>query len=357
MLPSSSENKGTTIIRISYSVNGYIAENAADPDITDGGWDRDGNGTIDSDEDEGYYQSGEISAGSYAELDDIALADEFNTAVVSGRVVNSNTNDGEANVSVRIYVAEDWSYTSADPDDIEAAATVIWPENPSYTLNTAADGDYSQDIQFERKPSEADNRGTTRVRIVFVKNNFKIDSTTDSSLTDNPSPGGTWDRDDNGTVDADEDDAFFDPPSVITADLDNDLGSIVIKQTEFSETLSGEVWNNAETALVNGAEVWLFFDPDSGTLETDLPDGTSTFRTQTTASILIAQDSIEKGHFSFSGLEWTDTAYGSQSRASYYIYVPKLGERSSGTYTSGAVKYYLTAGSSNNVSLIQQVEP
>ena len=358
MLPSSSTNYGTTIIRITYAANGYIAENAADSDITDGGWDRDGNGTIDSDEADGYYQSGEISGDSYAELDDIALADEFNTAAVSGRVINSGTNAGEPNVSVRIFVAEDWSYNSADPEDIEAASSVEWPENPGYTLNTDAAGDYSQTIRFERKPSETDNRKTTRVRIVFVKNNFLIDSSTDSSLTDNPSPGGPWDRDGSGTVDADEDDSFLDPSSVITADLDNALGSTVIKQTEFSETLSGEVWDATGTVLINGVEVWLFFNPDAS-LETPLPDAPDVPDfTDITASILVTQDTIEKGHFSFSGLEWTDTAYsGNQSRASYWIYLPTAAERISGQLAGPLTaiddKYYLTAGSTNYVSLTQ----
>lgn len=372
MLPSASTNNGTTILRITYASNGYIAENAADSDITDGGWDRDGNGTIDSDEDEGYFQSGEIITGSYTELEDIALADEFNAAVVSGRVVNSSTSDGEPNVSVRIYVAEDWSYNSADPTDIEAAATVTWSENPSYTLNTDAAGDYSQNIRFERKPSEADNRLTTRVRLVFVKNSFLIDSTTDAGLTD-----GGWDRDGNITIDADEDDAFFDPPTVIDADLDNDLGSIVIKQTEFTETLSGEVWADTDAdagtpnVLANGVEVWLFYNPvdhdanPATALETvglgvdNAPDtGDSPDFTDITSSILVTQDTVEKGHFSFNGLEWTDTGYtGNQSKASFWIYIPTDGERTSGQLAGSLAliddKYYLTAGSTNYVSLTQ----
>ena len=169
MLPSSTDNKGTTIIRITYSANGYIAENAADSRVKDSGWDRDGNGSIDSDENDAFFQSGEITNGSYADLGSISLADEYNTAALTGRVINSNTGEGENNVGVRIWVAEEWSYTSTDPADIEAAANVDWPENPDYSVRTDANGEYSADISFERRPSESDNRGTVRVRIVFAK--------------------------------------------------------------------------------------------------------------------------------------------------------------------------------------------
>ena len=54
----------------------------------DGGWDRDGNGTVDEDEESGYMESELITAESYTDLGDIALADEYNNAIVSGTVLN-----------------------------------------------------------------------------------------------------------------------------------------------------------------------------------------------------------------------------------------------------------------------------
>ncbi len=362
MLPSVSNNKETVIVRLTFAAGSYIAENDADADITDGGWDIDGNGTVDSDENEGFFQSDEIEADTYAELGEISLADELNTATVSGTVLNSSTNEGEMNVSVRIWVAEDWSYISDDSESIEAPDSefVIWPENPSYTVTTNASGEYSSSINFERKPSSSDNRKTTRVRLVFIKDKFLTGSTIDSKLTD-----GGWDRDGNSTIDDDEDDAYYDPQSVVKADLENNLGSMVIKQTEFNETLSGEIWNTGRTELVNGVEVWLFYDPvdddadpltpmETGQpLAADSPDFT-----ETTESMFVTQDTIEKGHFSFGGLEWKDSGYsGNQSRVSFYIYIPTTAERAARTLSSDLSdiddKYYLTAGAANYLSLEQ----
>ena len=357
MMPSSTSNRGSTIVRITYSAGAYIAENAADSDIVDGGWDQDGNGTIDPDEDDGYQQSSGIIKDTYTELGEISLADELNTAAVEGKVVNSSTNSGESGVRVQIWVAEDWNYTSADPQSIESpgSAGVSWPEHPQYTVITDAAGNYSQEINFDRKPSEADNRKTTRARLVFYKDDFLIAASTEARLTD-----GGWDRDGNAAVDDDESDAFLDPDQVITADVGNDLGTVRIKQTMFAETLSGEVWDNGHNELVNGTEVWLFYAPvdddgdpatpmrtpsPAGGAEPDFIDFTVTD---------FAADPDEKGHFSFGGLEWTDLQYpGNQSRVSFRIYLPTDAERAAGV-TGGAgrgTEYMLTAGASNYLTL------
>ncbi|MBI9108925.1 MAG: hypothetical protein JEZ04_19435 [Spirochaetales bacterium] len=361
MLPSSTDNNETTIIRLTYLANGYIAENATDSKIIDGGWDRDGNGSIDPDEDDGYYQSGEITDDTYADLGEIALADEYNAATLTGTVLNSSSSTGEQNVRVDIYVAEDWSYNSSDPDDIQAATAVDWPENPSYSTTTDADGEYTQTIRFERKPSQNDNRGTTRVRVVFTKDTFKIDSTTDVKLTD-----GGWDRDENGTIDVDEDDAFYDPSSVITKDRTNDLGSIKIKQTKFNETLSGEVVNVGGTGI-DGVVVWLFFTPDhdgnpaTPHQDTLIPVVGTTIPTKKTSTQLqiITQDQVKLGRFNFPGLEWEDTTYTSdQSDIGYYIYLPDDDEIVAGVYSGTGTPLHanlkmkqLIAGSNNFISI------
>ena len=261
---------------------------------------------------------------------------------------------------MRIYVAEDWDYNSSDPEDIEAAANVDWPENPQYTLSTDTDGNFSTSVRFERKPSESDNRGTVRVRIVYVKNNFLINSTTDADLTD-----GGWDRDGNGTVDADEDDSFYDPADVVTADLDNDTGTIIIKQTEFNETLRGEVWDDLHAVNVNGVEVWLYYAPSDDDADPATPKETDDpsvlqpapdYITHTTSYSNPVTGELELGRFSFAGLEWEDTGYtGNQSKVSYYICLPSAAERSAGTLdgSSTLYKYYLTSGSSNYISIDQ----
>ncbi len=363
MLPSSTDNAGTVIVRITYSAGGYIAENASDADITDGGWDVDANGVVDDDENIGYLQTAEISAGTYHDAGTTALADEYNTSDISGTVINSNTGEGEPNVTVEIFAAEEWTYSdSSDPESI-IYADIVWPENPTYTVTTDDSGEYSQTVEFVRRPSETNNLETSCVRIVFTKNSFLIDNSTDSKLTD-----GGWDRDGNGTTESDESDAYYEPAYydasahtnyILHNEQSTDMGSIVIKQTEFSETLSGEVWNAAGTLQVNGVEVWLFFNPDAATLLTAAPaDGDAPDYIDTTVNQVIDTNNYEKGHFSFDGLEWTDTAYtGNQSRASYYLYLPTSAEIEAGAYdianSANLEKGYVTAGSSNYVSLKQ----
>jgi hypothetical protein len=129
--------------------------------------------------------------------------------------------------------------------------------------------------------------------------------------------------------------------------------------------LSGEVVDElAPTGVnLNGVEVWLFFSPawDAGTekMETTAPAGVDVEvpdYSDTTELILVSQDTVKNGHFSFNNLEWTDIDYaGNQSRASCYLYLPSPNEIDSGLYdnteTPDPIKFYITVGSSNNVSL------
>ncbi|MDC7124685.1 MAG: hypothetical protein PQJ46_03910 [Spirochaetales bacterium] len=345
MKPSSSSNNGTTIVRLTYDAGGYVADNAADSDITDGGWDINADGTIDSGEDDGYYQTDEITKGTSTELNDIYLANEYNTATISGSVVNT-AGSNEDGVTVEIYVPDSWSYTSTSETSIDENS-ITWPENPSYTVTTDEDGEYTQAIQFDRLPSEHNNYGTTKIRIIYKKDNYIIDSSTDSALTD-----GGWDMDDDGTTETTEDDAYYEPSIVYDGET-YDYDSITIKQTRFTEDLTGQVQkSSSDTTGVNGVEVWMFFNVSSAPSSGDEPDYTTTTSTQ-----VLTTDEVEKGYFSFSDLQWTDESYtGNQSKVTCYVYLPTTSEQESGSYAAGGgtlKKYLMTSDSDNNVTLAQ----
>lgn len=342
MKPSSNNNKGTTIVRLTFNVGGYIAENSADSDITDGGWDINSNGTIEDDENMGYYQTGEIKKDSYNVLNDIYLANEFNSSEISGKVVDS-TGESVQNVAVEIYVPESWTYS--DENDPESINSLTWPTNPTYRLLTNGDGEYSQNIEYERLPSVTNNLETTKLRIVFILNNYTINNSTDEALIDQDTAA--WDIDEDG--DTEDDPSYYESPCIYN-DLSCEFDTITIKATRFTETLSGQVVSSSDpTTGQNGVEVWLFFEQSTAPAGGDEPDYIQMSRTN-----IIAADQLQQGYFQFLNLIWEDEDYtGNQSRVDCILYLPDDTEAANGTYSGSGVSkaYKLTSGSENFVSL------
>jgi len=156
--PSLVDNRGTVKIRIVFDRNNYQTSNAVDGDITDGGWDRNGDETIDSDEDEPYYQSDWIHDGRSETMATIDMRRTEYSTTVEGRIFDNAGANGLNGIEVRLYIdrpaepaPDDWDdrvYTYATEqtegvmqDGNYTFTGVEWDQNAD-TLGTSGDQTY-----------------------------------------------------------------------------------------------------------------------------------------------------------------------------------------------------------------------
>lgn len=295
MMPSGIDNRKTVLVRLTFSRTGYVAENAADPSITDSGWDPDKDG-----EDNPYYESAVIRAEEVTVMEDISLTREMNSASLYGRVIDTSSGAGVENVTVDIYMPTDWGYTGGGDIDKN---TLEWRTRPSYSVTTGADGRFNASVEFERRPGRADNRGTVLARITFTKRQYLINAEADGALTENTGAD-SWDPD--GRPATENPDYLELNPLSDGESLD--LPSLSIKRTEFTETLTGRVTSSG--IGINGLKVRVDMEQDG------------TYDYETSTRPILMGDTIVDGYFEFSGLTWTDTDYtGKQSNRAIHIEV------------------------------------
>lgn len=282
MKPDTETNEGTCFVRLTFTRNGYIAENAADGDLTDGGWDADGDGTVEEEEDDAYYQSPVIEADTSVEMAEIAMAPEFNTATVTGTVEDAASGEGVGNVNVDIYVPESWDYN----ESTGAFESAVWPEEPTYSMVTNAAGDYTTEIEFAREPELTDNRGTVQVRIVFNRNEYETSNAIDGDITD-----GGWDADDDGT-----DDPYY-QTGWITDGRSETLNTVDMRRTEYTATVEGRVFANDGTTPLNDIAVTIYID------QTAPPSEPWDDRVYSTPRVITESD-VRDGYFTFDNVSW-----------------------------------------------------
>ncbi len=197
------------------------------------------------------------------------------SATIEGEVLNKNTGEGVGAVNLDVYVAD-----SLDP--------LTYPEEPDYQLATAVDGTYTVQISFPKELGES-----VRCKITAERNGFNCE-----------------DYDDDGTP-ADD----FLSAGPIEKDTTYTAEDIEIKQTEFSETLEGRVFNDNDgdddvytegtaDSYVNGVTIWLFHEDPAGLGNNDAPD-----KRTVTRAVVLNDTTVEDGHFAFTGIEWEDEDY------------------------------------------------
>ena len=306
--PSHAQNEGTTLARIVYTHSRYVAEHHADSDIIDSGWDADGDG-----EDDPYCQV-ELTDGVPFSVNDIVMAQEQNETVVTVSLSDLSTNSGVVDADVRVYLAEEWSYTAGGAID---AASVVWPTGVSYSGRTDADGEYSVGISFDRRPSVSDNKGTAPIRIVIEKDNMLLEEAYDAAdAAWEPVPYG------------DDAESFY--GKTITDDVDVTF-EFTGRKTRFDDQqFTGYLFSDSY--------------PSSSPVDNDLLDRTDTYDegyNGVAAGLYLtdvqpAADSIDDaymfdttrpgtegdGYFAFTGISWTDETYtGRRSALSVYLMI------------------------------------
>jgi hypothetical protein len=237
----------------------------------------------------GYYST-IITSDVTNSLPPVKIAEAKDHATISGTVVNTNTGEGINNVNIQIYVPISWTLDGSNNIDV---TSLVFEDSPDYNTTTDANGDYSQEIAFNKKPSNTDDAEKVIVRIVFSRNSFRFD----------PAQNGA----DFFEADIDNDgqtETYYQTGEIIK-DTVLTVKDINAKQTEFNESFSGRVFDSPSTDGVNGLQVKIW--------KNRAIDANPDFVT-TTNSQSVTQDTIEKGHFQVNNITWTDETYtGNQS--------------------------------------------
>lgn len=226
-------------------------------------------------------------------------------ATIKGTVVDANTNEGVANVNVRIYVPTDWSYDTSGNVD---TSTLKFSNEADYNLVTDDNGQFSQKIAFKKNP---DSNGINKVviRLTFERNNYKIDPSSDDSGDDNLKNDADMDGDGNNDV--------YYQTGEISPDTTVVLNNVPIKRTHFTETVDGVVETGGTG--VNGltVKIWVNIDtsnpPDYDNVDPD-------YVTKTETRAIGDGSKTEDGYFSFDNISWDDEDYtGNQSHIDCHI--------------------------------------
>ncbi len=80
-------------------------------------------------------------------------------------------------VTVDIYVPTNWSYNSSG-----TIVNLQFPDTPTYSLTSDADGMFEQEITFPAKPSRENDKGTVQVALVYRANGYIAHPDIDTNL-------------------------------------------------------------------------------------------------------------------------------------------------------------------------------
>lgn len=353
MMPGRADNQGNVQVLITFSSDDYKADPSYDSNlVNDEDIDKDG----DIDDDDVYYlttviekedEDGSSLAHSLSEVALIPWESEH-SATVKGSIVDHN-GDGEPNATVILYVPRGYSSGATVPtlssgfsvQDKAADGYYIYDRDRTgtdvYQLTTDEDGFYEQEFTFAFFPDEDNDLGVVEVLIYIEKDDFS-----------DPSVDGVNIKDD-VDLDGDEIDDVYYHPDEINKDSFVYLSDVAIKQTKFSEELDGLVLDNTG-AGVNNQVVWIF-----DFVSASLVAGEEPYDRVTSASKQVNNSGTgdyEAGHFSFTAIGWTDSAYTSvHSSSDCTIYVPTSAEISAGTTLGapdGQIEPYSLSSSSDN---------
>ena len=144
-------------------------------------------------------------------------------------------------------------------------------------------------VSYPYMPNKAENMGTTSLLLEFVLDGYTSDSDWDSTSVRMRIWMETVSRRSR----------FY--RTVITADELNVLNDIQLKQTDFTQSLSGRVYDVSSGAYVSGKTVKISLtNPETGKIR-EYSGVTSTKSINDTIS--------ETGHFSIDDISWEDSSY------------------------------------------------
>ncbi|MFN3410824.1 MAG: carboxypeptidase-like regulatory domain-containing protein [Exilispira sp.] len=190
------------------------------------------------------YSKQKIVSDATTRLTPIKVNRIRNSATIHGVILDVSSNTGIANVTVRIYVPNTWTF---DSNDDPVVVNSNFDNNPSYTTTTDANGEYNVKISFPKIPDLTNDHGKTRVRIVISLTDYISSKDVDPNLTENTN----WDPDGNGQY---ED---YYESIVINKDSTAQMPNLKMRREIFTESVNGVVKLSGNG--VNGYKVKIIY--------------------------------------------------------------------------------------------------
>lgn len=128
------------------------------------------------------YSTQKVVSDATTRLTPIKVNRIKNSATIHGIISDVSSNTGIANVTVRIYVPNNWTF---DSNDDPVVVNTNFNNTPSYTTTTDENGEYNIKISFPKIPDLSSDHGKTRVRITISLTDYATSHDVDSNLTEN----------------------------------------------------------------------------------------------------------------------------------------------------------------------------
>lgn len=179
----------------------------------------------------------------------------MNTATIQGYLKDQEDQSALENVTVQLWVPNLWLYDNSGQitglSEEKIDGKTVWPGNPTYQLNTDAEGRYRGEISFPMLPSTEDNRGTVKIRATFRRTGYIAENSADSKITDSG-----WDPDKDG-----EDNPYYQSVEII-AETVTLLPDISLARELNSTYLSGKVLDTSSGSGVENVTVEIYIPSD-----------------------------------------------------------------------------------------------
>ncbi|MCF7953758.1 MAG: hypothetical protein K9K78_06750 [Spirochaetales bacterium] len=351
--PSRTDNRENTLLRLTFELDGYLAEREANPEISMSGFDPDDDG-----DDDPYYQA-EICDGDHKSLEDISMVRDENESELSVTVRRPESSQGVGGVNLRIYLAEEWEYeadaSTSDPDDRTDTideTTVTWPDAPDYQGSSDADGEVSFTLNYPRRPDAYTNKGNTLIRIAAERDRFVWLGSAEYEKAVTLESDNDWEP----SQFKQDNDEYFEME--IQREHDHSV-TLHMKETEFvDQELTGYLYEDAGNDYssekgLNNHTAALIVDEDGSHTLADILDGSADDRIAArykTKRHFTETEEYYNGWFEFMEITWDDASYtGTQSEIPAHILVDEDNE---GTWDYGfTVKLYSNMRGGNYAEL------
>lgn len=190
------------------------------------------------------YSTQKVVSDATTRLTPIKVNRIKNSATIHGIISDVSSNTGIANVTVRIYVPNNWTF---DSNDDPVVVNTNFNNTPSYTTTTDENGEYNIKISFPKIPDLSSDHGKTRVRITISLTDYATSHDVDSNLTENTD----WDPDGNGQY---ED---YYESITINKDTTAQIPNLKMRREIFTESVNGVVKLSGNG--VNGYKVKIIY--------------------------------------------------------------------------------------------------
>ncbi|MBN2049208.1 MAG: hypothetical protein JW760_02085 [Spirochaetales bacterium] len=152
-------NEGTVKVRIVFNRNGYETSNTVDGNITDGGWDRNGDSTVDYNEDDPYLQTDWITNGRSETITTVDMVRTEYSTSAEGRVFDNMGTTALNGIEVLLYI--DRASQPTTPEEIAAWDDRVYTQTIVLTEGEIQNGNYTfTGIEWDKSANTLETSGS-----------------------------------------------------------------------------------------------------------------------------------------------------------------------------------------------------